>query len=138
MSGTIRTYEDINTRIRNGDAVVVTAEELVGLVATRGVHDVAQDVDAVTTATFSPMCSSGVLLNFGHSDPPIRMQEIRLNRCERKKTTDWINIQESLYETGLRSTSLILNQQFGCTLLQEAQYILITFFAASSVISGGR
>ncbi len=65
------------------------------------------------------------------------MQEIRLNRCERRKTADWINIQESLYETGLRSTSLVLNQQFGCTLLQETQYILITFFAASSVISGG-
>ena len=64
MSGTIRTYEDINTRIRQGDAVVVTAEELVGLVAKRGVQDVAQEVDAVTTATFSPMCSSGVILNF--------------------------------------------------------------------------
>ena len=79
MSGTIRTSEDINTRIRQGVAVVGTAEDLVELVAKRGVQEVAQEVDAVTTATFSPMCSSGVILNFGHSDPPIRMQEIRLN-----------------------------------------------------------
>ncbi|GAB6280535.1 MAG: peptidase domain-containing ABC transporter [Thermovirga sp.] len=65
------------------------------------------------------------------------MQEIRLNRCERKKTADWMNIQESLYETGLRSMSLVQTQQLGCTLLQETQYILITYLAAVSVISGG-
>jgi len=64
------------------------------------------------------------------------MQEIRLNGCERKKTADWINVQESLYETGLRSMALVQKQQLGCTLLQETQYILITYLAAISVISG--
>ncbi len=79
MAGTVRTYDDINKRIRQGDAVVVTAEELVRLVAEDGAHAVAGEVDAVTTATFSPMCSSGIILNVGHSDPPIRMQDIKLN-----------------------------------------------------------
>lgn len=79
MTGTLRTYEDINTRIRQGDAVVVTAEELIGIVAKKGVSEAALEVDAVTTGTFSPMCSSGAILNVGHSDPPIRMQEILLN-----------------------------------------------------------
>ena len=33
----------------------------------------------MTTATFGPMCSSGAFLNFGHSDPPIRMSKVWLN-----------------------------------------------------------
>ncbi|HQG13517.1 MAG TPA: homocysteine biosynthesis protein, partial [bacterium] len=36
-------------------------------------------VDIVTTATFGPMCSSGAFINFGHSDPPIKMQKVWLN-----------------------------------------------------------
>jgi len=36
----------------------------------------------VTTGTFGPMCSSGAIINFGHSDPPIRMQKIWLNDVE--------------------------------------------------------
>ena len=63
------------------------------------------------------------------------MQEIRLNQCEGKKTADWIGIQEELYQIGLRSMSLVQTQQFGCSLLQETQYILITYLAARSVIN---
>ncbi len=44
-----------------------------------GVKKATREVDVVTTGTFSPMCSSGVILNFGHTDPPIRMQKIWLN-----------------------------------------------------------
>jgi uncharacterized protein (DUF39 family) len=36
-------------------------------------------VDVVTTGTFGPMCSSGVFINFGHPEPPIRMERITLN-----------------------------------------------------------
>lgn len=79
MTAALRTYEDINARIEGGDVVVVTADELSVMVAEEGLHAAAQEVDAVTTGTFSPMCSSGVILNFGHSDPPIRMQDISLN-----------------------------------------------------------
>jgi uncharacterized protein (DUF39 family)/Pyruvate/2-oxoacid:ferredoxin oxidoreductase delta subunit len=36
----------------------------------------------VTTGTFGAMCSSGVWLNFGHSDPPIKMTRVWLNDVE--------------------------------------------------------
>lgn len=74
-----KTYEEINEKIRKGSAVVVTAEELFEIVEEKGVSDTAKYVDVVTTATFGPMCSTGAFLNFGHSDPPIRMEEIVLD-----------------------------------------------------------
>jgi uncharacterized protein (DUF39 family) len=74
-----KTYAEINEKIRKGQAVVMTAEEVVELARSKGVQHVAKEVDVVTTATFGPMCSSGVILNFGHSDPPIRMQKVWLN-----------------------------------------------------------
>jgi len=74
-----KTYEEINEKIRNGTVVVVTAEELIPIVKERGVEEATKYVDVVTTATFGPMCSSGAFLNFGHSDPPIRMASVLLN-----------------------------------------------------------
>jgi uncharacterized protein (DUF39 family) len=74
-----KTWEEINARIASGEAVVLTAEEFAGLAADEGLSEAAQRVDVVTTGTFGPMCSSGVMLNFGHSEPPIRMAEIWLN-----------------------------------------------------------
>ncbi len=74
-----KSWEEINARIASGEAVVFTAEEFASLAADEGVSAAAKKVDVVTTGTFGPMCSSGVILNFGHSDPPIRMAEIWLN-----------------------------------------------------------
>jgi len=74
-----KSYEQINARIAAGEAVVMTAEEFAGLAAEEGVPSAAKKVDVVTTGTFGPMCSSGAFLNFGHSDPPIKMQTITLN-----------------------------------------------------------
>ena len=74
-----RTFDEINSKIKEGEVVVVTAEEFKELVEQKGVSQAAREVDVVTTATFSPMCSSGAFLNFGHSDPPIRMSKIWLN-----------------------------------------------------------
>lgn len=74
-----KTWDEINARIAAGEAVVFTAEEFAVLAAAEGVSAAARKVDVVTTGTFGPMCSSGVVLNFGHSDPPIRMAEIYLN-----------------------------------------------------------
>jgi len=68
-----KTIKEINERIKKGKAVVVTAEELIDLVKKKGVKRCAQEVDVVTTATFGPMCSSGVFLNFGHSKPKIKV-----------------------------------------------------------------
>ncbi len=77
-----KSWDEINARIASGEAVVMTAEEFGVLAAEEGVSAAAKKVDVVTTGTFGPMCSSGVVLNFGHSDPPIRMGEITLNDVE--------------------------------------------------------
>jgi len=75
----MKTYEEINEKIKLGKAVVVTAEEVIGIAAEEGFEKAAQKIDVVTTATFGPMCSSGAFLNLGHSDPPIRMTKVWLN-----------------------------------------------------------
>jgi len=77
-----KTIQEINERIRAGDAVVVGADEMPHIVAERGLEKAAKDVDVVTTGTFGAMCSSGAFLNFGHSDPPIKIQKCWLNEVE--------------------------------------------------------
>ncbi|MCL6558243.1 MAG: homocysteine biosynthesis protein [Firmicutes bacterium] len=74
-----KTFAEINAKIKAGKAVVVTAEELVQLVAEKGVGPVAREVDVVTTGTFAPMCSSGAYFNFGHSAPRIKFYRVWLN-----------------------------------------------------------
>ena len=75
----IRSVEEINEKIKRGDAVVLTAEEMIKLADSSGIKVAAKEVDVVTTGTFGAMCSSGVFLNFGHSDPPIKMTKCWLN-----------------------------------------------------------
>ncbi len=69
MGEKLRTYEEINEKIRQGKAVVVTAEEVIDLVEEKGVEKVAQEVDVVTTGTFGVMCSSGAFLISGTPNP---------------------------------------------------------------------
>lgn len=76
---TVKTIDEINEKISEGKAVVVTAEEMTDIVAENGPKKAAQMVDVVTTGTFSPMCSSGAFINFGHSTPGIRMTKVWLN-----------------------------------------------------------
>ncbi len=71
----MKSYEEINEKIASGKAVVMTAEEVIAYSRKHGEEKAAEDVDVVTTATFGPMCSSGAFLNFGHSEPKIRMTE---------------------------------------------------------------
>ncbi|MCL2791469.1 MAG: homocysteine biosynthesis protein [Spirochaetaceae bacterium] len=71
----MKTYEDINKKIESGKAVVLTAEEIIDYVDKKGIEKAAKEVDIVTTATFGPMCSSGCFLNFGHSNPRMRITE---------------------------------------------------------------
>ncbi len=75
----MKSYEEINEKIRAGKAVVLTAEEVSKMAETSTASEVAKKVDVVTTGTFGPMCSSGMFLNVGHADPPIRMEQITLN-----------------------------------------------------------
>lgn len=75
----VKTYEDINEKIRKGKAVVVTAEEIIKIVEEKGLKKAAEEIDVVTTATFGPMCSSGAFINFGHSNPKIKANKVWLN-----------------------------------------------------------
>lgn len=68
-----KTIAEINRKIKKGEIVVVTAEEMIDIVEERGTKKAAQDVDIVTTATFGPMCSSGIYINIGHSNPRIKL-----------------------------------------------------------------
>ncbi len=74
-----KTYQEINQRILSGKAVVLTAEEMCDLVEEKGVHKAAREVDVVTTGTFGVMCSSGAVINFGHSKPRIKASRVWLN-----------------------------------------------------------
>ena len=74
-----KTYQEINEKIRQGKAVVMTAEEVAAMGREHTPAQVAAKVDVVTTATFGPMCSSGMFINTGHADPPIRMERATLN-----------------------------------------------------------
>ena len=78
----LRTIDEINSKIRKGDVVVVTAEEMKRLVQEKGVKVAAKEVDVVTTGTFGAMCSSGAVVNLGHSDPPIKVQRAWMNNVE--------------------------------------------------------
>ncbi|UCG84588.1 MAG: homocysteine biosynthesis protein [Dehalococcoidia bacterium] len=67
-----KTIAEINEKIAKGQAVVVTAEEVIDLARKKGVAKTAKEVDVVTTGTFGPMCSSGAYFNLGHSKPRIK------------------------------------------------------------------
>jgi len=68
-----KTIGEINEKIKEGKAVVVTAEEIIDIAKQKGVKKAAQEVDVVTTGTFGPMCSSGAYFNIGHSKPRIKL-----------------------------------------------------------------
>lgn len=74
-----KTVAEINEKIKKGQAVVVTAEDMIDIVAEQGAQKAAKTVDVVTTGTFGPMCSSGAFLNFGHTKPRMRMSKVWLN-----------------------------------------------------------
>lgn len=69
----MKTIKEINEKIRKGEVVVVTAEEVIDLVEKKGAKKCAEEIDVVTTATFGPMCSSGAYFNIGHSKPKIKL-----------------------------------------------------------------
>lgn len=76
----MKTIAEINERIRQGKAVVLTADAMTRAVKEMGAEKAAKEVDVVATGTFSPMCSSGLFFNTGQpSGPKIRASKIRLN-----------------------------------------------------------
>jgi uncharacterized protein (DUF39 family) len=69
----MKTIAEINEKISKGQAVVATAEEIIGIVKEKGISRAAREIDVVTTGTFGPMCSSGAYLNVGHTRPRIKI-----------------------------------------------------------------
>jgi uncharacterized protein (DUF39 family) len=68
-----KTIAEINEKIKKGQAVVVTAEEIVDIAKKKGISQAAKEVDVVTTGTFGPMCGSGAYFNVGHTKPRIKL-----------------------------------------------------------------
>ncbi|MCL2707281.1 MAG: homocysteine biosynthesis protein [Dehalococcoidia bacterium] len=68
-----KTIEEINEKIKQGKAVIATAEEIIGIARDKGMSCAAREVDVVTTGTFGPMCSSGAYFNLGHAKPRIKL-----------------------------------------------------------------
>jgi uncharacterized protein (DUF39 family) len=68
-----KTIDEINEKIKQGKAVVVTAEEIIDIAREKGAKKAAEEVDVVTTGTFGPMCSSGAYFNIGHAKPKIKL-----------------------------------------------------------------
>jgi uncharacterized protein (DUF39 family)/Pyruvate/2-oxoacid:ferredoxin oxidoreductase delta subunit len=77
-----KTVAEINTKIDKGTVRVVRADQMTHIVRDIGPERAAEEVDVVTTGTFGAMCSSGAWLNFGHSEPPIKMTRVWLNDVE--------------------------------------------------------
>lgn len=74
-----KTIREINERIRTRQAVVITAEEMIDVVAEKGGKKAAEEIDVVTTGTFGPMCSSGLMFNVGHTQPKMKIQKAWVN-----------------------------------------------------------
>jgi uncharacterized protein (DUF39 family) len=76
-----KTIQEINEKIKKGQAVVFTADEIIEVVKAKGLKQAAAETDVVTTGTFAPMCSSGAYFNVGHSKPRIKLGggEVKLN-----------------------------------------------------------
>jgi len=68
-----KTIAEINEKIKKGQAVVVTAEEIIDISKKKGISQAAKEVDVVTTGTFAPMCGSGAYFNTGHTKPRIKL-----------------------------------------------------------------
>lgn len=64
------------------------------------------------------------------------IEEIKINNAEKEKRWKWEQIQASMFNLNIKSLSLNQYQQAGAVFINEIKNIIITFIAASSVVSG--
>jgi ATP-binding cassette subfamily B protein len=64
------------------------------------------------------------------------IQDIKLNNCERQKRWEWERIQMKLFKINVRGLKLGQIQQSGSIFFTKTTDIVISFMAASAVISG--
>ncbi|MFH2145683.1 MAG: homocysteine biosynthesis protein [Candidatus Omnitrophota bacterium] len=74
-----KSIAEINEKIKKGQVVVVTKEEVLDIVRDKGIKKTSEYVDVVTTGTFGPMCSSTAIFNIGHAKPKIKIQKAWVN-----------------------------------------------------------
>src|SRR6056297_3309145 len=75
----MKSINEINKKIKEKTAVILTATEAKKMAEEEGSKSLAEKCDVVTTATYSPMCSSGIFVNTGHTQPHMKMQEVFLD-----------------------------------------------------------
>lgn len=64
------------------------------------------------------------------------MQEIKLQDCERRRRWEWEDTQADLFQVQMKSLKLQQTQEAGSIFINEVKNILVTVFAATSVING--
>lgn len=64
------------------------------------------------------------------------MQEIKLNNCEKQKRWEWERIQARLFQVSIKGLVLGQTQEVGGTFIDQTKNVVISFLAASAVISG--
>ena len=64
------------------------------------------------------------------------MQEIKLQRCERRRRWEWEDTQADLFRTSIDTTRLQQSQEAGSIVINEVKNIVITVVAATAVIQG--
>lgn len=66
----------------------------------------------------------------------INMTEIKLQDCEKRRRWEWEDSQADLFSVQMKSLKLQQTQEAGSIFINEIKNILITVFAATSVING--
>lgn len=78
----IRTYEEINEKILNGKANVISALEAKSLIAEKGIKHFFNTIDVVTCASFEINTNAILYISFGQTDPLIYFSEAYLNNVQ--------------------------------------------------------
>jgi len=75
----MRTIAEINDKINTGKITVWTVAQLKEKLKEITVKEAFKQVDVICTGTFEPMESSGLMINLGHTDPPIKIRQCWLD-----------------------------------------------------------
>ena len=78
-----KTFAEINRKIKQGEAVVVMAEEMIGITPRAGRSGGRSQSGRWSPPELSASCvSSGEFLNFGHTRPRMKAHKVYLNEVE--------------------------------------------------------
>src|SRR3989338_2144183 len=75
----MKTFEEINEKIKSGKAQVLTAQEAKALIKEKGLDYFTKNIDVVTFASFEMHTNALLYLSFGQTDPLIYFSEVSVN-----------------------------------------------------------